>query len=193
MASTLDLSGTHLPILFVGGVLGPSGAGLYRVAKEFASVLLKPSTKIFGQAIYPDLARLSAQGDFKARRKMVRRTALLIGGIALSVFALFVLFGRQAITLSAGAEFIDAYAPMIWLCAGGVINAASFALEPLLISTGLLRQTVTARLLSTLIFLPLLYLFLHQYGVVGAGIAGFIYAVLINFLMLIVGQRLLRI
>ena len=193
LASTLDLSGTHLPILFVGGILGPGAAGLYRVAKEFAGVLLKPSTKIFGQAIYPDLARLSAQNDFKARRNMIGRTALLIGGIALSVFALFVFFGRQAIALSAGPDFTGAYATMIWLCAGGVINAASFALEPLLISTGLLRQTVAARLLSTLIFLPLLYVFLHQYGVVGAGVAGFIYAALMNLFMLIAGRNLLRI
>lgn len=192
LASTLDLSGTYLPVLFVGGVLGPGAAGLYRVAKEFSSVLLKPASKLFGRAIYPDLARLSAQNNNSERRHMIIKTAFLIGSIAICVFLIFVLFGHQMINLSVGTEFTASYITMIWLCGAGVISSAGFALEPLLISAGLIRQTVIARTIATLIFIPLLYLLLLQYDIVGAGIAAFIYTIIMTFSFLIAGKKLLQ-
>ena len=192
LASTLDLSNKQLPVLVVGGVLGPIAAGLFRVAQEFASVLVKPAENLFGRAFYPDFARLSAQNDVEARRQMVVRTAPLIGGIALFVFMLFVLFGRPLISLTTGVEFVGAYATMIWLCAAGVIGAAAFALEPLLIAAGLIRQTVIARAWGSIIFIPLLYLLLHESGIVGAGIASVIYTILVSLFMMISGRELLK-
>ena len=191
-ASTLDLSGTHLPVLFVGGVLGPSAAGLFRIAQEFASVLLKSGAKLFGRAIYSDLARLSAQNDIAARRHMMGRTAFVIGALAIAVFAIFVLFGKQAIILSAGEDFIGAYETMLWLCFAGVIALTGFALEPMLISAGHIRQTVIARTIATVIFIPILYLLLTHSGIIGAGIAMTIYMVLITVFMLIAGRKLLN-
>lgn len=192
LASTLDLSNNQLPVLLVGGVLGPVAAGLYRVAKEFASVLLKPAEKLFGRAFYPDLARLSAQNDVEARRQMVIRTAPLIGGIAFLVFMLFVVFGHQLIRLTAGPDFVGAYATMIWLCAAGVIGAFAFALEPLLIAAGFIRQAVLARAGASAIFIPLLYFLLQTSGIIGAGVASFLYTVLTSLFMMIAGRGMLK-
>lgn len=192
LASTLDLSNKQLPMLMVGGILGPSAAGLFRVAQEFASVLLKPAGKLFGRAFYPAFARLSAQNNSEARRQMVIRTAPLIGGAALLAFLFFVVFGRQLINLTAGSEFSGAYATMIWLCAGGVIGAFAFALEPLLIAAGLIRQTVIARAGASIIFIPVLYFLLQHDGIVGAGIASVIYTILVSFFMVIAGRKMLK-
>ena len=192
LASTLDLSNTQLPILLVGAILGPGATGLYRVAQEFASVLLKPAKNLFGRAFYPDLARLSAQNDTEARRQMVIRTAPLIGGIALFVFMIFVIFGRQFIELSAGPEFTEAYATMILLCAAGVISAFAFILEPLLIASGFIRQTVMARAGASIIFIPILYFLLQENGITGAGVASIIYTILVSVFMLIAGRGMLK-
>lgn len=192
LSSTLDLCGTHLPVLFVGALLGPSAAGLFRVAKEFSSVLIKPADKLLARAIYPELARFSAQNDVHARRQMIFRTAALIGSGAFIVFAVFLIFGHQLIALTAGPAFSGAYAPMIWLCLAGVISAAGFALEPVLISSGVVRQTVFARALACAIFIPSLYFLLLQHGVVGAGMANLVYTCLVSLFMLLAGRQLLK-
>jgi O-antigen/teichoic acid export membrane protein len=192
LASTLDLPATHLPVLVVGGVLGPSAAGLYRIANEFASVLLKPGAKLFGRAIYPDLARLLAQNEILALRKMVVRTGALAGALSLFVFGLFVVFGREIIVLSAGGEFLGAYETMIWLCLAGVVSMFGFGLEPLLISAGRIRETVMARGLATVAFIPALAILLQQYGIAGAGIAGLVYSVLMVVFMALSGRCLLK-
>jgi len=178
VVSTLDLSTTHLPVLFVGGILGPSAAGIYKIAQEFSSVLLKSGAKLFGQAIYPDLARLSAQNDRKTSRQMIASTALLIGAIGLAVFSVFVIFGQQAIMLSAGPGFTTAYPVMIWLCFAGVITVSGFALEPLLISAGFIRQTIMARAVATVFFIPILYSLLLYKGITGVGMAILMYTAL---------------
>lgn len=192
LASTLDLSNKQLPMLMVGGVLGPSAAGLFSVAQEFASVLLKPAEKLFGRAFYPDLARLSAQKNVEVRRLMVIRTAPLIGGIALLAFMIFVVFGHQLINATVGPEFIGAYTAMIWLCAAGVIGAFAFALEPLLVAAGFVKQTVIARAGGSIIFIPLLYLLLQEAGIIGAGIASVIYTILVSLFMMIAGREMLK-
>ena len=190
-ASTLDLSGTHLPVLMVGGVLGAEAAGLYRVAQEFSSVLLKPGAKIFGHAIYPELARLFVQDNFALRRQMMIKTALIAGTAAFVIFLLFVLFGQTLITLSAGAEYSGAYHTLLWLSFAGVVSLFGFALEPLLISAGLVKETVYSRLIATLIFFPWLIFLLHTIGIAGAGIAACIYTCIMIGLMLYAARSLL--
>jgi O-antigen/teichoic acid export membrane protein len=192
IASTLDLTTTHLPVLLTGGLLGPTAAGIFRIAKQFASLLVKPQATLFGRAIYPDLARLSARNADAERRQMMIRTALVVGGISALVFALLASFGKPMIQLIAGPGFEESYAPMLWLGLSGLIWALAFGLEPLLIATGMVRETVLIRAVATTCYLPVFYWLALEMGVSGAAIAAVVNAVLTTALLFWAGRDMLR-
>lgn len=191
-ASTLDLSNTQLPVLITGAVLGPVGAGLFRIAKQFASILTKPSSQLFARAIYPDLAKFSAQQDRGKASHMLRRTAVIVGAMGSVVFLIILIAGEWLLGISAGEEFIPAYPALLWLSLAGLLGTFGFALDPMLVASGAVRQAVIARLSSTLVYLPLLYWLLQQIGIAATGIAALIGIAVSLSLMLIFVVRLLN-
>ena len=192
ITSSLDLTTTHLPVLLTGAILGPAAAGVFRIAKQFASLLTKPQAKLFGRAIYPDLARLSARDAYAERREMMIRTALVAGAISAVVLALLVWAGEWLIQVIAGPGFEDAYSPMLWLGLSGLIWALAFGLEPLLIATGRVRETVLIRSVATVLYLPAFYILARQMGITGAALAAVVNAVITTGLLFWFGRDMLR-
>ena len=151
-------------------------AGLFRIATQFADLLVKPNNKLLVPAIYPELTRLAAQRRFRERAEMVRRTILFAGGVSAGLLGLLVVAGEPLIALAAGPEFAAAYPTMICLAVAGLIGAWTFPLEPLLVADGRVAETVAARTLAMAAYLGLLYALLPAIGVIGAGVAGIAYA-----------------
>ncbi|WP_161958745.1 lipopolysaccharide biosynthesis protein [Ferruginivarius sediminum] len=192
LSTSLGTAQQHLGVLAVGWVLGPAAAGLFRVARQFANVLSKPTQKLLVPSIYPELARLTAKGKTGARRKMVVRTALLSGGISALVFAALAVFGETLIALVVGPEFTEAYTAMLWLAFAGMLGVWLFPVGPLLISTGWVRLVVTVRLVAMIGYLVALYFAMSWYGLAGAGMATLAHVLLGPPLMLLFGRRALR-
>ena len=59
--TSLSAASGHLITLLVGWLLGPTAAGLFKIASQFASVLVVPGT-LLKRTIYPELAKLTARG-----------------------------------------------------------------------------------------------------------------------------------
>ena len=102
---------------------------------------------------------------------MVVRTSLLVGGIAAGVLVLLIVFGKMMIAAFVGADYTDAYAPMLWLALGGVVSVIAFPLEPLLSSTGRTKQIVFAQFLATLLYLVFALVLVEFYGLSGVAMA----------------------
>jgi O-antigen/teichoic acid export membrane protein len=168
--TTLELAFTHIGTLAVGWVLGPQAAALFRVGRQFADALAKPA-KLLVPAIYPELARLAAGADYGAMRRLALRSALLAGGLGTATLGIVWLGGELLLRLTVGPEFVAAYPVMLWLVAGAVIGIWAFPLEPLLISTGHPGTALAVRLVTTVIYLPLLFWLLGSIGLIGGGIA----------------------
>lgn len=179
MISSLRLTEAKLGLLMVGVLLGPAAAGLYRVAQQFADVISQPIDKLLVPALLPELTRIAAHGDRSARRDMVLRPAIVAAAFAVVVLVVLGVFGRSLIGLSVGAGFTDAWPVMMLLIFAGLPIAATFSLEPLLISLGRLRATVIARLFANLIYLVLLVVLTARYGLTGAGMAAIAYGLFI--------------
>jgi len=185
--SSLNLGQTHLGMLAVGALLGPAAAGLFRVAQQFANVLVKPQQKLLAPAIYPELSRLTSRGEKGARRKMVVRSLALAGGLAAAAFLALAAIGRPLIELVVGAAFTDAYGPMLLLALAGVVTTATFPLEPLLLAKGRVRAVVLARLAALLGYLAAVYVLCQWLGLLGAGIAAVVYAATAAVLFVVLG------
>lgn len=192
LISTLRMVPTHIPLLLVGGILGPAAAGLFRVAKQFADLLIKPNRKLLEPALLPELSKLSAAASYKQRQLMVRRMSGLIGFVALLIFGVLAVFGEALISAIAGAAYLDAYAPMIWLALGGVVGLAMSPFEPLLMAAGKTMSVLMANVLAAICFIVFMFVMLPAYGVMGAGMAMAIYNMLLGLFVFLPAQHLIR-
>lgn len=190
--TTLELAFTHMGTLAVGWILGPAQAALFRIARQFADALAKPA-KLLVPAIYPELARLAAGGDYASMRNLVQRSALLAGGLGTVTLGIVWLAGELLLRLTVGAEFTAAYPVMIWLVAASAIGIWAFPLEPLLISTGHAGTALRVRLWSTAFYVPLLLWLLREMGLLGAGIAALAASIVIFIALLVPVVRWFRV
>jgi len=166
--TTLGLISGHLSTLAVGWLLGPGDAALFRVARQVGTALAKPA-KLLVPAIYPELARLCAEGELHAMRSLAGRSALVAGaGACLSLLVAW-LGGAWLLGVVLGPDFVAAYPVMLWLVAAAVVSIAAFPLEPVLISGGEAGAALRARLWSSALYIPVLLLSIQHYGLIGAG------------------------
>src|SRR5439155_12233086 len=85
--------------LVVGGLLGPAGAALFRVASTLADSAQKPAD-LLGKAFYPEIVRMDLTSS-KPWKLMLRGTAL-VSAVALLAILLMVFGGRPFLYLVFG-------------------------------------------------------------------------------------------
>lgn len=185
MNGSLHLVQGHIGVLAVGWLVGPSAAAMFRIARQFADLLVKPNNRLLVPAIYPELTRLAAQDRYQERAYMMQRTILFAGGASAILLAALVLAGEPLIALIAGRAFTDAYPTMVCLAVAGLIGAWTFPLEPVLVADGRVGRTVIARGAALVVYLAMLYALLPTMGVLGAGFGAIGYAAISASLLLL--------
>jgi len=141
--------------------------GRYRIAVQLAALATLGLTVLIRFAA-PRIARLFASGDLAALRAYYRKlqafSALSAGLVTLGLAA----FGSWVIPAMFGAEYADAYVPLVILSLGQLGNAAFGPAGTLLLMTG--DERLAARWFWTSLALnvalsPVLF---HLYGAAGA-------------------------
>lgn len=156
--------------LMVGGFLGPAEAGLYRIATQIAEIAGQPG-KLLTPAIYPELAKLVADNELRRMRVFLLRSVLLSLAVGTVLFAVVWLAGTPLLRLIGGDIAIDAFDTLLLLTAAGLVLLVFFPFEPTLISVGREGAALRSRLLMAAVYLPVLVVFIEQYGLEGAAIA----------------------
>jgi len=168
--SALNLGSKQVTVLIVGGMLGAQEAALFRVAKQVADAMVKP-TRLLVPALYPELASLASQGRMAELHRLVIQVGVLAGGAATVLLAVAAVLGAPALELILGQAFVGAADVMIWLVAMAVISIWTMPLEPMLISLGLAGRTLAVRIVVTATYLPLTVVMIGRYGLEGVGYA----------------------
>lgn len=152
----------------VGGLLGPAGAGLFRVASELADGAQKPAD-LLARAFYPEIIRM----DLTSSKpwKLMLRGSVLIGGVALLAILVLLLGGKPLMGLLFGKAFLGAYGPLMILMAIPFIGIFSFPLSPMLYALGRSDGPLKATLLGSLIFFVTIAPLSWALNVAGAAIA----------------------
>jgi len=181
---SVKLASRELDVLIVGAVLGTAATGIYKIARQFAMIPAKLIEPMY-QAVYMELAALAAEKRFSDLKHIAAKTTI-IGGIAtLSIWLLFVIFGRRILTILAGAGFEQAQGVMIVYMFAFVIWGLSFCLPAGLLAMGKAATCLIVSIAVQIVFLPALYLLLKSTGIIGAGIAQIISYVVYAGLMLL--------
>ncbi len=170
LSSSIDLMHNNVPLLIVGGVLGPAAAALFRIAYNLANVLAQPIT-MFNHASFPELSKIEAE---EGRHKMAKVAFQSIGTailIALPIVGLYFLLRRQLAVGIGGEEFIAA-APLIALMAfAQLFQIASLGLESAVLARGRAGWALSGQVAAAVAHLGFLSFMLTAIGVIAAPIA----------------------
>lgn len=168
LTSSIDSVWGPIGRLVVGGLLGAAGAGLFRLASEIADAAQKPSD-LLARAFYPEVVRMDLRS--KQPWKLMLRSSVLIGGVALFAIMLLLIGGRPLIALLFGKQFLGAYSPLMVLMAIAFISVFSFALAPMLYALGRSDAPLKAKLFGSAIFFVTIAPLSFALNVTGAAIA----------------------
>ncbi|MDH3662636.1 MAG: lipopolysaccharide biosynthesis protein, partial [Alphaproteobacteria bacterium] len=162
--------------LIVGGVLGPTAAGLFHVAKKLGDAVLVMATPI-QQVIYPDLARLWARGAIERFRWMVVRVNWLTG-IGLTLLIPIVAFNIDWIlTLTVGEQFVDGAMLVVLQLTAAITMLYGIANRAALQSMGKHAELLWVVLLSTAAFFTFFLLAIKPLGVISASLGHLLFNV----------------
>jgi len=154
--------------LVVGGLLGPAGAALFRVASTLADSAQKPAD-LLGKAFYPEVMRMDLTSK-KPWKLMLRGTAM-IGAVAVIAILALIIGGKPLMTLIFGKAFIGAYEPLVILMAIPLLGIFGFPMTPMLYALGRSDGPLKAKLLGSAVFFVTIAPLAWEWDVIGAAIA----------------------
>jgi O-antigen/teichoic acid export membrane protein len=154
--------------LVVGGLLGPAGAALFRVASTLADSAQKPAD-LLGKAFYPEVMRMDLTSK-KPWKLMMRGTALVTVLMLLAI-ALMLIGGEPLLVLLFGKAFAGAYEPLVVLLAIPFLGIFSFPLTPMLYALGRSDGPLKAKLLGSAVFFIAIAPLSWRWGIIGAAVA----------------------
>ena len=160
----------ELDTLIVGGLLGVASAGLYQVAKQCAKIIDQVSDPLY-EAMYPELAKLWARKDTHQMRRVMVRSGLVIGSIAVLIWLGFLIAGGWFLRVVFGAAFVSAHAVLVWYLLAMTIDAFLFPLPSALLAMGRAGSALRINLVSALAFFPALVVLARTFGLPGTGMA----------------------
>jgi len=176
--SSLQLVTGHLSTLAVGFMTNPSDAGMFKVAREVATSLTKPS-ELLTQSIYPEFARMCSSGDWKSFKYLIWRISLTAGAMGLLILIIMVSFGEIFLEFFFGIEFVGAFSLLILLVVAASITISGFGFDPALYAMGMPSVPLRVNAIVVIcLYLPLLVGLVKAFGLIGAGTAILVAAIL---------------
>lgn len=161
---------SHLSVLVVGAMMGPTGASLYSLVRQLTESLGKLNS-LLGPIVFPEIAWAEARGDRRAIGRLVRRSLRLLGAILAGMLALVALVAEPLLRLLFGPEAVAAAPLLLTAGAGACLSACGFALVPAMLSLGRERAVLRTALVAAAVFLPLLVGGAWLLGLLGVGLA----------------------
>jgi O-antigen/teichoic acid export membrane protein len=154
--------------LVVGGLLGPAGAALFRIASTLADSAQKPAD-LLGKAFYPEVMRMDLTS--KQPWKLMLRGTALVTFLMLLAIVVLILGGKAIMALIFGKAFLGAYKPLVILMAIPFLGIFSFPLTPMLYALGRSDGPLKAKLMGSAIFFVTIAPLSWAWDVTGAAVA----------------------
>lgn len=164
-AATLSLATKDADALWLGWLRSPIEAGLYRLAYNVGTLLYLPVAPL-SQTVYPEAARLAAQDDTAALRRLIVRSAWPIAVYAVIIVALAAAFGAPVLGYVYGREFEDAAPALTVILAGVGIGMVTFWARPLVLAAGGAGLALVATALAAAIKIAMVLLLVPRLGFV---------------------------
>ena len=173
----------QLDVVILGKLYGAEIVGIYKIAKEVANLIAKLTDPVY-QAIYPEFAKMLANGKKLEAKQMAIKISLYAGAAGLVFYGLFALLGEWAIGLAFGSEFLGAYEVVLVYFIAIFVAIITLSLYPMQHAFGYAKEAFTNQLHATLVYIPALFILIFYFEMIGASIAYIFYYIYLNRLTL---------
>lgn len=175
--SSLRMATRELDVLLIGGALTPVAVGLYKVAKQFGSAILRISDPLY-VSIFPELARRRAADDAAGFVSLMRRSAAVAAIFGAVAWLAFAVAGKPLITLLMGPEFAGVYPILLAYIVALFLALITLPMQPAMLAMGRPDRSLIVLACSTAGYLMVLVPLLRVLDVVGAAVAYIIFYLL---------------
>jgi len=169
--TSIDLLPKHLSTLLAGSLLGPAAAGLFRLARDAATVLNQPAVML-REVIFPDLTR-AYNRDSTDFAKNAFRTAFFAGCAGLVFVVVALLFGEPLLRL-VGEDYVPAKLLMVLLLVAGSFELASASLRAAAYAMGRAANLLRIHVLGIGFYIVLFFILTRTTGLAGPGLAAIV-------------------
>ena len=173
-----------LDIMIVGALLSLEAAGLYRAARQFATMLGKV-VESFYNAIYPDLSRLWAAEDRRRFAQLIRSSSIILGLLGCGFWVAFLIIGKPSIMLLLGHQYLPAYGATLLFLLGLVMMAFAQPFGPAMFCTNQHRTLLMINIVTTAWYVGSTALLCKKFGLTGAASAVPVFYTVWAFAMLV--------
>ncbi|MBA4306327.1 MAG: sugar isomerase [Sphingopyxis sp.] len=177
VSGTLRTLTQEADTLLVSAFAGTAWAGFYHIAKRIAKVAQQVGS-MMQAVVYPDMARMWAQKDFKIFGKMVKRIQLVLGLVGVSFLAVFWLVGDWMMHTLFGPEFVQAYPLLVAQLLAVVLIMHAAPSRSALLAMNRPGFVLWVAIASTALFFLTAWLTMPIYGALGANFAHIAFAAL---------------
>jgi O-antigen/teichoic acid export membrane protein len=174
--------------ILVGYFEDPTRTGLFGAVVQlapFVSLGLVSFTKIFS----PVIADLWERGDLAELKNTFKTVSKWVFSIGLPVFIVLMVFAPSLLSVF-GPEFAEAATTLRVMAVGQIINVVVGPLGYLLAMTGRQKLNLANAVALAIVNVALNIVMIPKWGIAGAGLAGTISVVVINFVRLIQVKRI---
>lgn len=167
-------------LVLLGWFRPETEVGLYKVAMS-ASLLAIFGLQTAGLVVGPYMARFHSLGDIRQLRRMASLAAIMSSALTFPILLVFFLKGRWLIDTLYGADYVNAFVPLLILASGQMIHALFGSVGLILNMTGHERDAVRWLAVSACCNIILSLLLIPVFGMQGAAIAAVASLLIWNF------------
>ena len=160
----------ELDTLIIASVLSIESAAIYTIAKRFASLITMTADTAF-EVVYPETAKLIAQGKQSLLIKTSLVSSMLAGIPSLLLTMAFFLVGENILAMTVGMDYAGSANVTAFCMAGAAIWAFGFPLTAIQMSRGRIKIIAFVNIITTAAYLILLSTAISQVGTIGASIS----------------------
>lgn len=167
--SNVDLLQKHVSTLLAGYLLGLSGAGLFRLAREISGLLARPAALI-RQVVFLDLTRSwnRRHGDFGP---IALKTAALCAAAGLLLVAIASFGGATLLGKFAGPAYVAAAPLLSLMLIAATLDLAASPLRAAVYAIGRAGAVLKLHGVAAALYVALFFALTQLLGLEGAGIA----------------------
>ena len=183
--TNVDLLPKHLAVLLAGGLLGPAAAGMFRLARDFSTILSKPAMML-REVLFPDLTRILHTGSEGFHELGYR--AVRLAGLTGLVLEMVSIPTAGPVLGIIGEEYTRASTLVTLMLLAATFELAGSPLRAAAYAMGRVSSTLRIHILGVMVYFGLFYFLTPGLGLTGPGIA----AIVASFLTLLLMLRLVR-
>ncbi|MCK5392329.1 MAG: oligosaccharide flippase family protein, partial [Deltaproteobacteria bacterium] len=160
----------YLGIMILGYFAGKDAVAYYKIASTVASLANKVVDPLY-EAIYPELVKFTSSNAIKDFKRMIKSTTKSLVLIIVPLTVIIIIFAEPIISIVFGKDYVPATNALRILAAAVLIVRFTFWINPALLSMGRPGLRTILGVISTSIYLILMFLLVPGYSYIGAAFA----------------------